>query len=211
MKKNSDGQIEKYKARLVAKGFAQVEGIDYFETFALVAKLASIQSILAIASRNDWPINMFDFHSAFLNGELGDDEEVFMEQPLGYEKRDRKCFCVQLFKSIHGLKQAGRKWYGWVTSAFTDRKQTLPFSIPIKTDIFSSSPFMSTTVRSPAICRNTSTNAKTQSKLDFPSRTLEQRRGCWASRSLEIGKPERLGCPSNRISNRSSNDSTSQN
>ena len=120
MKKNSNGQIEKYKARLVAKGFTQVEGVDYFETFAPVAKLASIWSILAIASRNDWPIDMFDFHSAFLNGEHGDDEEVFMEQPLGYEERDWKCFCVQLLKSIYSLKQAGRKWYEVVCKLMGD-------------------------------------------------------------------------------------------
>ena len=73
IKKNAAGQIEKFKARLVTKGFTQVKGVDYFETFAPVAKLASIRSILAIAARNNWPIDMFDFHSAFLNGELGDD------------------------------------------------------------------------------------------------------------------------------------------
>jgi hypothetical protein len=46
-------KIEKFKARLIAKGFTQVEGVDYFETFAPVAKLASIRSILAIAARNN--------------------------------------------------------------------------------------------------------------------------------------------------------------
>jgi len=54
---------------------------------------------------------MFDFHSAFLNGELNADEEIFMEQPPDYEESDRRKYCVKLFKSIYGLKQAGRKWY----------------------------------------------------------------------------------------------------
>ena len=54
---------------------------------------------------------MFDFHSAFLNGELDSDEEVFMEQPLGFEERDRKKYVCKLFKSLYGLEQAGQKWY----------------------------------------------------------------------------------------------------
>jgi Reverse transcriptase (RNA-dependent DNA polymerase) len=85
--------------------------VDYYETFAPVAKLASIRTILAIAARNNWPIDMFDFHSAFLNGQLDEDEEVFMEQPPGYEESDPQKYCVKLYKSLYGLKQAGRKWY----------------------------------------------------------------------------------------------------
>jgi hypothetical protein len=111
VKKDANGRIERYKARLVVKGFTQVYGVNYYDTFAPVAKLASIHTILAIAARNNEPIDMFDFHSAFLNGELDDDEEIFMEQPPDYEESDRRKYCVKLFKSIYGLKQAGRKWY----------------------------------------------------------------------------------------------------
>ena len=119
---------------------------------------------------------MFDFYGAFLNGELGDDEEVYMEQPLGYEERDRKRFCVQLLKSIYGLQQAlaGRKWYEVVCRLMDDlgfhrSEADPPSSTRIMTDTFSSLPFMLTTAQSLAICRNASTNARTQSKLDFPS------------------------------------------
>ena len=66
---------------MLARGFTQVQGVDYFETFAPVARLASIQFILAVAVRNNWEINMFDFHSAYLNGVLSDGETIFMEQP----------------------------------------------------------------------------------------------------------------------------------
>jgi transposase InsO family protein len=111
IKRNALGQVEKYKARLVAKGYSQVYGEDYFETFAPVARLASIRTILAIAAQNDWEIDTFDFHSAYLNGQLDDDEEVFMEQPPGFETEDRSQYVLKLGKAIYGLKQSGRKWY----------------------------------------------------------------------------------------------------
>jgi len=89
----------------------QVHGVDYYDTWTPVAKLASIRLLLAIAAQNSWPVDMFDFHSAFLNGELDSDEEVYMEQPSGFEEKDRKKYVCKLFKSLYGLKQAGRKWY----------------------------------------------------------------------------------------------------
>lgn len=120
VKKDAAGNIERHKARLVAKGFTQIQGVDYYDTWAPVAKFASIRLLLAIAAQNGWPIDMFDFHSAFLNGQLGPDEEIFMEQPLGYEEADRRNYVYKLFKSIYGLKQAGRKWYDALCQALAD-------------------------------------------------------------------------------------------
>ena len=115
IKKNALGQIEKYKARLVARGFTQVYGVDYTETFAPVAKLSSLRTILAIAARNDWPIEVFDFNSAFLNGQL--DEEIFMQLPPGFEDTNSSTLVAHLNKAIYGLKQAGRTWYTALHSA----------------------------------------------------------------------------------------------
>ena len=120
IKKDAEGKIERYKACLVTKGFTQVENIDYYETWAPVAKLASIHTILALATHHDWDIDMFDFHNAFLNRELNDNKEVYMEQPPGHEDRDPCNFCLQLKKSLYGLKQAGRKWYNVVCQTFAD-------------------------------------------------------------------------------------------
>ena len=85
IKKNSAGEVEKYKARLVARGFTQIHGVDYYETYAPVARLATVRLLLAIANRNKWPIESFDFDSAYLNSILKADETVFLEQPKGYE------------------------------------------------------------------------------------------------------------------------------
>lgn len=120
IKKDADGRIERYKARLVAKGFTQVQDVDYYETWAPVAKLSSIRTVLAIAARNGWPIDMFDFHSAFLNGELDANEEVYMEQPPDHEESNPREFCLRLNKSIYGLKQAGRKWYDVICQTFAN-------------------------------------------------------------------------------------------
>ena len=68
IKKDAAGKIKHYKARLVANGFTQVYGVGYYKTFAPVTKLTSIYTILTITACNNWPIDMFDFHSAFLNG-----------------------------------------------------------------------------------------------------------------------------------------------
>jgi hypothetical protein len=70
--------VIRYKARLVAQGFSQVEGVDYFDTYAPVAKLASIRTILALAARNDLELHQVDIKGAYLNGELTDDEIIYM-------------------------------------------------------------------------------------------------------------------------------------
>ena len=84
IKRNAAGEIDKYKAHLVAKGHTQVLRVDYYDTYAPVARLASLCTILTIAARNDWDVDVFDFHSAFLNGKLDDDELIYMQLPPGY-------------------------------------------------------------------------------------------------------------------------------
>ena len=60
-----DGQIEKYKARIVSKGFNQHEGIDYNETFYLVAKMNTIRTILSITASYKWELHQMDVKSVF--------------------------------------------------------------------------------------------------------------------------------------------------
>ena len=78
-KRKSDGR---FKAQLVTHGFTQQYGIDYDETFVLVAKFASIQIILAIAVAEDLEVHQMDVKTAFLYGEI--DTKIYIEQPEGY-------------------------------------------------------------------------------------------------------------------------------
>jgi hypothetical protein len=66
----------------VAKGYSQVEGLDFEETFAPVARLESIHILLAYATHHDFKLYKMDVKSAFLNGPIK--EEVYVEQPLGF-------------------------------------------------------------------------------------------------------------------------------
>ena len=78
IKKDSGRHIMQRKARLVAQGFSQVPGINYFNMFAPVAKLVSIQTILAIATQLDLELEQIDIKGAYLNGELEPGKVIYM-------------------------------------------------------------------------------------------------------------------------------------
>ena len=69
-KSDEHGTIIRNKSRLVAQEYTQVEGIDFDETFALVARLKSIRILLAIVSHLNFKLYQMDVNSAFLNGML---------------------------------------------------------------------------------------------------------------------------------------------
>ena len=77
VKQAADRSVEKYKARFVARGFSQIEGIDYEETFAPVARYYSIQTILALSAQMGWHIHQMDVKTAFLNRVI--EEELYIE------------------------------------------------------------------------------------------------------------------------------------
>ena len=118
IKYDSSGKLERYKARLVAKGYSQTQGIDYNETFAPVAKFNSIRTLIALAAEHDLELHQMDVKTAFLNGHL--DEEIYMEQPEGFSKKNQEHKVCKLSKSLYGLKQAGRSWYQMIDANLTD-------------------------------------------------------------------------------------------
>ncbi|KAM1556843.1 hypothetical protein PS2_040150 [Malus domestica] len=115
-KLNENGEVEKHKARLVAKGYCQQYGIDYAEVFAPVARLDTIRIVISLAAQKNWDIYQLDVKSAFLHGEL--EEEVFVDQPPGYEQKGQETKVYRLNKALYGLKQAPRAWYSRIESYF---------------------------------------------------------------------------------------------
>lgn len=115
-KLNENGEVDKFKARLVAKGYSQKQGIDYSEVFAPVARWDTIRVILALAAQKGWCVYQLDVKSAFLHGELN--EDVFIDQPQGFERKGDKHKVYKLKKALYGLKQAPRAWYSRIEGYF---------------------------------------------------------------------------------------------
>jgi hypothetical protein len=86
-----------------------VEGIDYEETFAPVARYTSIQMIISLAVSMGWRLHQMDVKTTFLNGEI--EEEVYIEQPDGFVIHEKESHVCRLKKALYGLKQAPRAWY----------------------------------------------------------------------------------------------------
>jgi hypothetical protein len=108
-KQDVHGVVTRNKARLVAKGYSQVEGLDFGETYAPVARLESIHILLAYATYHGFKLYQMDVKSAFLNGPIK--EEVYVEQPPSFEDSEYPNHVYKLSKVLYGFKQAPRAWY----------------------------------------------------------------------------------------------------
>ncbi|CAL2246955.1 unnamed protein product [Prunus armeniaca] len=117
-KLNLDGLVQNNKARLVAKGYVQKPGIDYNETFAPVARLDTIKTLIALAAQKDWKLYQLEVKSAFLNRKL--QEKVYVEQPEGFMVQGKEDRVYRQHKALYGLKQAPRAWYGEIDSYFAE-------------------------------------------------------------------------------------------
>lgn len=107
IERNADGSIDRYKARLVACGFSQRSGVDYFETFAPTAKMASIRTVLALGAGLNLRLRSIDISNAVLNGDI--DTDVYMAQPEGFVFGGSDVVC-KLRKALYGTKQGARAW-----------------------------------------------------------------------------------------------------
>jgi hypothetical protein len=108
-KQDEHGVVTRNKAQLVAKGYSQVEGLDFDETYAPLARLESIRILLAYATYHGFKLYQMDVKSVFLNGPIK--EEVYVEQPPGFEDSEYPNHVYKLLKALYGLKQARREWY----------------------------------------------------------------------------------------------------
>ena len=115
---DKNGEVVRNKSRLVAQGYTQVEGIDFDESFAPVARLESIRILLSIACIMNFKLYQMDVKSAFLNGFLN--EEVFVDQPKGFQDPHFSDHVLRLKKALYGLKQVLRAWYDCLTTYLLD-------------------------------------------------------------------------------------------
>ncbi|CAI7786079.1 unnamed protein product [Closterium sp. NIES-54] len=112
--KQLPGELPVFKARYCAKGFTQREGIEYFATFSLTARLPTLRLLLDLGARWDWEIHSMGVSNAFLQGELH--EHIFLERPAGFPRPFLPGTIWEPKRPIYGLKQAPRKWHAKLAS-----------------------------------------------------------------------------------------------
>jgi hypothetical protein len=108
-RQGEDGEVVRNKACLVAQGYSQVEGLDFWETFAPVAHPEAIRILLAFVASMGFKLYQMDMKIASLNCVI--QEEVYVRQPPGFESPKHLDRVYKLSKDLYGLKQAPRAWY----------------------------------------------------------------------------------------------------
>lgn len=116
VKRDSNGNVERYKARLVIKGFQQRKGVDFSEVFSPVVSKSALRMLLTIAAIDDLEIEQLDIKTAFLNAELN--EEIYMAVPEGVAGTPGKV--LRLKRCLYGLKQSPRMWNKLLTTTLTE-------------------------------------------------------------------------------------------
>ena len=109
----ADGNVDRYKVRLIVKGYNQQKGLDYFETFSLVAKLVIVKIFLSLAYAHSWFIVQLEIIYVFLHRNLF--EEVYIDlpcyTPLNVAVGQGEHVVRKLHMSIYGLKYASCQWF----------------------------------------------------------------------------------------------------
>ena len=104
-----NGQVDR-----LAKGYTQQYGSDYYDTFVLVAKIASVRLLLSMIAMRSWPLFQLDIKNAFLHDDLV--EKVYMEQPPGFVAPVESGLVCKQRCSLYGLKKSPRAWFSRFSS-----------------------------------------------------------------------------------------------
>ena len=129
IKRDQNGNVARFKSRYVACGYSQIHGVNYDETFAPVAKLTSLRTLLALSVHYGYDLGNSDITTAYLNSDLAETaEDIYVELPDSFRQKGK---VGRLLKGLYGLKQAGRLWHqrlvGWLLErGFTVSLRPLP-------------------------------------------------------------------------------------
>jgi hypothetical protein len=117
-KQGEDGEVMRNKARFVAQGYGQLEGLDFGEIFAPVARLEAIRILLAFATFKGFKVYQMYVKNDFLNGVI--QEEVYVRQPPGFESLKFSDRVYKLSNALYELNQASRAWYARLKTFLLD-------------------------------------------------------------------------------------------
>ena len=112
LKRYPDGLAKKFKARFCVRGDKQVEGIDFFETWAPVVQWTTVRSMMILATNRGLCSAQADITAAFVHAPLEEDEEIYVHQPRGFEVPGD--YVLKLNRSVYGIKQAPRNFFKYL-------------------------------------------------------------------------------------------------
>jgi hypothetical protein len=128
LKRFPDGKAKKFKARFCARGDQQLEGIDFFETYAPVVQWTTVRLMLILEVLLELKSKQGDVTCAFLHSELDQEKEkVYVEMPLGFRQKGK---VLKLKKTLYGLRQSPRAFWQFLTKAMTNVGMTVSKSDP---------------------------------------------------------------------------------
>lgn len=119
-KRFPDGELRSHKVRFCVRGDKQVEGRDFFETYAPVVNMSTVRIVMTLAAKHGLCTKQVDYSNAFVQAKL--DETVYVWLPSdikvdGYDGR----LALKLKKSLYGLCQAPLKWFEKLRGSLIER------------------------------------------------------------------------------------------
>jgi hypothetical protein len=114
VKRFPDGMVKKFKARFCARGDQQLDGIDFFETYAPVVQWTTVRLMLILEILLQLKSKQGDVTAAFLHADLDEKEKVYVEMPLGFRQKGK---VLKLKKTLYGLRQSPRAFWQFLTKA----------------------------------------------------------------------------------------------
>ena len=119
-KRFPDGLIKKFKARFCARGDKQIEGVDYFETYAPVVQWTTIRLMLILECVLDLKSKQGDVTCAFLHAELPPEEKVYLEMPRGFKQygKNKHAKVLSLKRTLYGSKQLPRAFWKYMVKSW---------------------------------------------------------------------------------------------